>query len=262
VGRIQAARTNIPAGSPVKVEDPTLGDCNDEILKLIADYKTRRRALGPVLFFLDQFGYSQVPMSLVREIMSHRYAEVFTYLNCQRLVPYLTDPIKAPTITAAFGDESWRSAITAPDPREAMIAAYQTALMKNGKVKYPWAFSMYDGDGRLIYWLVFCTNDLKGLEVMKKAMWKVDATGTFRFSDRVDPRQQLLFFSNLPDDWLADKLVQELRGRTVTKDQLHEYVLTQTPFYKYLDTINNILRKDGKVTPTTRGKFPITFKGS
>jgi hypothetical protein len=190
--------------------------------------------------------------------MANRYCEVFTYLNCNLLVPFLTDVTKAAGITDAFGDESWRAAIASMNREEAIIAAYTEALRRNGKVKYPWPFSMYDRDGRLIYWLVFCTNDLKGLEVMKKAMWKVDATGAFRFSDRVDPKQQLLFFSSLSEEWLADELARSLRGRTMDEKQLEEYVLTNTPFHRFKEPVN-LLRKDGRVTPRDRGKFPAKF---
>ena len=216
--RLTVEKAKIPARSSLLVDEPSLGDCTEQILKLVAERRVSRRALGPALFFLDQFGYSQVPMSLIREIMSHRYCEVFSYLNCQRLIPYLTDESKAAGITNAFGDESWRAAVDAPDRQQAMIDLYKVALKANGKVRYPWSFTMFDRDGHLIYWLVFSTNDLKGLEVMKKAMWKVDESGTYRFSDRNDPRQQRLFFSTLTDDWLADELSKSLRSSFLKKE--------------------------------------------
>jgi hypothetical protein len=199
-------------------------------------------------------------MSLVKELMRHRYCEVFSYLNCQRLVPYLTDASKAAGITAAFGDDSWRAAVSRPDRQQAIIELYTAALKVNGNVKHPWPFAMFDHDGHLIYWLVFSTNDLKGLEVMKKAMWKVDASGAYRFSDRDDPRQQR-FFSTLTDEWLAEELARFLSGRTMTEEQVREFVLTTTPFYRYKEPLN-ILRKDGRVLPKSRGQFPISFRAS
>lgn len=255
--KLTAETQKLPTGCSIKVDEPSLGDCNDHIRALSAERKSQRLPLGPALFFLDQFGYSQVPMSLIRELMSQQYCEVFSYLNCQRLIPYLTDDTKAPGIIGAFGNESWRAAVHAPDRQQAVIDLYIEALKSNGKVKYPWAFAMFDSGGHLIYWLVFSTNDLKGLEVMKKAMWKVDATGTYRFSDRDDPRQQR-FFSTLSDEWLADELSRSLMGRTLTEDQVREHVLTKTPFYRYKDPIN-LLRKQEKVTPRSKGQYPVTF---
>lgn len=255
--RLATEKAKIPVGSPLRVDEPSLGDCNTEILKLVVQRKASHQALGPALFFLDQFGYSQVPMSLVKELMSHKYCEVFSYLNCQRLIPYLTDESKAPGITNAFGGESWREAVNASDRQQSLIDLYTVALKATGKVKYPWSFAMFDGAGHLIYWLVFSTNDLKGLEVMKKAMWKVDESGTYRFSDRNDPRQPR-FFSTLTDEWLAEELSKSLRGRTMSEDQVREFVLTETPFYRYKDPIN-ILRKQEKVSPRSKGQFPVTF---
>src|SRR5687768_10259155 len=50
----------------VIIDEPVLGDCLVDIPQLLAK---RRPNVGPALFFLDQFGYSQVPMALIRDIM-------------------------------------------------------------------------------------------------------------------------------------------------------------------------------------------------
>jgi hypothetical protein len=84
-------------------------------------------------------------------------------------------------------------------------------------------------------------------------------TGTYHFSDRDDPRQQQ-FFSTLTDEWLANELSRRLRGKTLDERQVREYVLTQTPFYRYKDPVN-LLRKDGRVTPKKRGEYPVAFVG-
>ena len=48
------------------------------------------------------------------------------------------------------------------------------------------------------YYLFYGTGHSKGLEKMKEAMWKVDPSGRFRFSDATDP-DQLALFGNDPD---------------------------------------------------------------
>ncbi len=42
------------------------------------------------------------------------------------------------------------------------------------------------------YFLIFGTKHIEGLKAMKEAMWKVDPTGAFRFSDVTNPAQLTL----------------------------------------------------------------------
>jgi hypothetical protein len=65
---------------------------------------------------------------------------------------------------------------------------------------------MFDRHDVPLYWLIFCTNNIRGLEEMKKAMWRVDRSGTFRSSDRDEPSQLKMLDDAYDDEWLADTL--------------------------------------------------------
>src|SRR5207244_6296704 len=86
---------------------------------------------------------------------------------------------------------------------------------KRGNAKYVTSFSMFDKNGQPLYWLIFCTNNLRGLEEMKKAMWAIDKTGEFRFSDEDNPSQLRMFNETYDPTWLAAKLATALAGKTV-----------------------------------------------
>jgi hypothetical protein len=82
------------------------------------------------------------------------------------------------------------------------------------------------------YFLFFCTNSLRGLEEMKRAMWAVDQTGSFEFSNFSNPYQHLL----LKDPNYADlqRLLQNhFKGKIVKLAAIKEYVLADTPYVKY-----------------------------
>ena len=65
---------------------------------------------------------------------------------------------------------------------------------------------------------------------MKYAMWKVDPEGTYRFSDRTNPGQKVLFKPE-PDYSLLKKLIiEEFRNKMVSIEQLEEFVVVKTPF--------------------------------
>jgi hypothetical protein len=52
---------------------------------------------------------------------------------------------------------------------------------------------MYDDKNNLIYYLFFASNHPLGHKKMKEAFWKVDNQSGFKFSDRTDPGQPVLF---------------------------------------------------------------------
>jgi hypothetical protein len=101
---------------------------------------------------------------------------------------------------------------------------------------------MYTND-KPIYWLFFATNNLRGLEEMKRAMWRVDEAGTFRFSDRSDP-SQLKLLRLFSDDWLASSLLERLAGRTLTNGEIKEFVLTETPCHKHANALQGLYKRD------------------
>jgi hypothetical protein len=81
------------------------------------------------------------------------------------------------------------------------------------------------------YFLFFATNSLKGLEKMKEAMWKVDDTGSFQFSDHYDARGLLSLFSaqhNLAP--LREAALRRFKGSQISIDDLQDWVISETEF--------------------------------
>ena len=260
-GKLAAENARIAGSARVRVDAPVLGECEPEVRRLIAARNAARAPLGPALFFFDQFGYSQVSMSLLAEIMKHDQCEVFSYLNCQRLVPYLTDPTKSQPITDAYGRESWRAAIplSGQARQDCLISEYKNSIREIAKAPFPWSFAMFSNKGQLLHWLVFSTKNLSGLENMKRAMWRADKNGGFRFSDRDNPDQQTFFTEMDTDTWHADELARRLSGRVMTEAEMRLFVLTQTPFYKFKNAVR-LLRRLQRASPVKTGiDWPIRF---
>ena len=258
--RVAQESARVATSQRLIVEDPILGNCEEEIRKLIAQRKRHRQTLGPALFFLDQFGYSHVPMSLIRAIMAEPQCEVFSYLNGQRMNAFLHDQTKWAGVTEAYGDESWKPALKmcGRARQEFLISTYKDAIRKHASTDYVWSFAMFDSGGHLIHWLVFTTNHWKGLLEMKKAMWKADKNGQYRFSDRVEGIGQQSFLSMLDDGQLASDLSEQLEGLTMSESKVRDFVLTETPFYSFKNQVNR-LRAANRATPSKRGQWPVTF---
>ncbi len=243
-----ATKKHAILGRKQLVVEPLEGDCETEVLRIIDKHENQRRKLGPAFFFLDQFGYSSFSMNLIRRILGHEVCEVFSYLNWNLLHPFMTDQTKWAGITKAFGGDEWKSVIglSGQAKEEKFKEVYTAALQARGGAKYTFPFAMRDMNDRVIYWLFFCTNNIRGLEEMKKAMWTVDRSGGFQFSDKHSAQLGHLFTVN--DQWLADRLFEEHENTAMTVAQVREYVLTRTPCHSFRDALA-ILERAERLEP-------------
>ena len=223
------------------------GECDEVIQAGIDGYDEREEELGPALFFLDQFGYSEVPMGLIERIMSHGQCEVFSYLNWEKMNRFLSDPSKWNALDAAFGGDDWQPALEkhGEERQEFIFKTYRDCLKAKASTRYVWHFGMLGKNRALLHWLFFCTNSLRGLEEMKRAMTTVDKSGCFQFSDRDSPLQ-LEMFGVYTDDLLADTLHHRLAGKTMTGFEVKQYTLEDTPHYRYKRALR-ILWKRGQL---------------
>lgn len=247
---VDGLRPQIELATNLFVDDPAQGDCEAAILDLIDEHERNKRRLGPALFFLDQFGYSSFSMNLVGRILKHEVCEVFSYLNWNLLHPFITDQTKWAGIARAFGGDEWRQVIglNGQEKEDRFRDIYMRALRDRAGAKYCYPFAMRDHHHRIIYWLFFCTNSLRGLEEMKKAMWAVDKSGGFEFSDKHASSAGSLFTCD--DNWLADTLFRDLDGREMTVGAVKEHVLVFTPCYSYKSALGQLERDD---------KLEVTF---
>jgi hypothetical protein len=80
---------------------------------------------------------------------------------------------------------------------------------------------------------------------MKKAMWNVDDTGQFVFSDRHVGQPWLL--KGFTQDWLVGVLLDDFGGRELAVGAVKEHVLVNTPCYLFNDALRK-LERQGHVT--------------
>lgn len=250
----------------IQVVEPYHGTCESVLNSVLDTYERAGRGFGPALVFLDQFGYSDVPLDLIGRIMRHDRCEVFSYLEVKGIRRFCSDPNKHPAITRAFGTERWKDiAFNDLAPKQDFIPAlaslYKHQLKAQANAAFVWQFSMHGEHGEALYWLSFCTNHIRGLEEMKKSMVRVDDSGgRFQFSD-ANCADQMILFSQYNDQWLEDHLARHFSVQTVSVADVQRHVLENTPGIKYKHALQR-LEKGGRlevVTPGPRrraGSFP------
>lgn len=245
---VDQKRPELARNGKIIVDDPIQGDCEEVVNQVIDEHERRGARLGPALFFLDQFGYSSFSIKLIGRILKHKVCEVFSYLNWNMLSPFMADPSKHAGISMAFGGDEWKDVLTLNGKvkEDRFRETYLKALRERAGAAYSYPFVMRDATDRVIYWLFFCSNNIRGLEEMKKAMWTVDRSGGFEFSDKHATALGKLF--QYGDGELANDLVAAHDGKELTVSCVREYVLVQTPAYKFKEALA-ILERTGRLEP-------------
>lgn len=239
-------RPELAGSGGIVVDDPIQGDCETVINQLINEHEQRRQSLGPALFFLDQFGYSSFSMALIGRILKNDVCEVFSYLNWNMLNPFMADTTKHVGISKAFAGDEWKEVLSlnGKAKEDRFLEIYLKALRERAGAAFSYPFVMRDAADRVIYWLFFCSNNIRGLEEMKKAMWTVDRSGGFEFSDKHAMALGKLF--QYGDADLANDLIAAHDGTELTVRAVKEYVLVQTPAYKFKEALA-ILERTGRL---------------
>ena len=245
----------------VIVEDVMNTSCQDGLRDLIHRERETFGSLQSAFIFLDQFGYSAAPMDLIGEIMNGDSCEAFIYLDYTRMNHTLTDLNKQAALTRTFGSQTWAEASNLEGKERVAFLrdSYKSALRRAG-AEYVWDFEMRGKNDELLSWLFFCTSSDKGLEVMKRAMYRLDVTGNFRFSDRHVGQLNLLA-QYFDFDWLANHLHEHYVGQTVPYGDIGKFVLTETPQVAYKKALGKLETSSRlRVLDPPKGRRRGTFK--
>ncbi len=165
-----------------------------EVTELIEFYSSRHRPLPPTFAFVDPFGWTGVPFSLLAQIIGHPSCEVLVNFMYEEINRFLTQSDQPENFDSFFGTREWRGmrqrfAPTA-EPLPARPLRATTSPCSGSDVCALVRDEERGRRNRLL--LVLCHEEPEGLQKMKEAMWKVDPKGEFKFSDATDPSQMIM----------------------------------------------------------------------
>lgn len=231
---------------------PTLEQVLDELEKQGA-------RLAPTFAFLDPFGFSGFPMKLIGRLMSYDKCEVLITFMAGFVRRFLDD-LREPVLNDLFATKEWKKARNLGDDNRLkfLLNLYEEQLRNVGGAEYVRNFGMIGSFNQVVYYLFYGTKHLKGLEVMKEAMWKVDRRGTYTFSDFTDINQAYLIDYEIEPLWVptvAEMVYNRFRGNTALESKVHEFVVADTP-YIYRKSILKSLEMScpPKITKVTKRK--------
>ena len=205
----------------------------DESLTSLFNYlDEQKKHIAPTFAFIDPFGYSDTPFSIIKRIMKNKKCEVLITFMSGFISRFLSDQRKEELFDSFFGTTKWREIISSDVSEERrekkLVTLYQNQLEADGN--FVRSFEMKNKFKQPIYHLIFCTHSSDGLKKMKYAMWKVDETGRFHFSDRTDPGQTVLFKREPDYRQLKKLIVDEFKGKEVPIEEIENFVVVETAF--------------------------------
>lgn len=208
------------------------------ITQILDQIETQNACLPPCFAFIDPFGPRGLPMQLIGRLMKHRYSEVLINYLYDPTNRHLGEPKYEIVLDEFFGCPEWREIRKEqnlnPKVRcERLLNLYLQQLSTLGRATYTVPFEMRDRNNRALCFLVFGTKHVRGLDLMKQAMWQIAPEGNFQFSDYIHNKykDQLPLFPTKPDyDELSQLLWDHFNGQKVNMQEIADWVVVETRY--------------------------------
>jgi three-Cys-motif partner protein len=211
--------------------DAKVNEFENTLTTILDDLQKDGHHLAPTFAFVDPFGFKGAPFSLIKRLLENSKTEVFVNIMVDfinRFIEHPT-PITHQHIKQLLGasDTEIDQIINSQDRISAFRQFYQNKLRQYAKfVRF---FEMRDYRNKVIYYLFFASNHRLGHKKMKEAFWKVDSQSGFKFSDRTDPKQDVLFELD-PSMSLKEVLKKHFAGTTQLSENIITFVEDETAY--------------------------------
>jgi three-Cys-motif partner protein len=257
-------------GCPIHISiDTRKTTFQDSIMELLEE--KRSTCDCPTFTLIDPFGFSGIPYVFIEKLMKRKSSECMISFMAESLNRWLKHPEEAITshIAETFGTGRAVDIVKMNHTEKRVYALRDLYLEQMQRIaKYCRYFEMKNAQGKVVYYLFFLSNNSLGYEKMKDAMWAVDPSGTYSFSDATDKAQEVLFSAS--DMWMPiveKQLFKEFEGQlNVPMETVTKHFSEKTIFLeKHLKEALRKLEQSGRISPhpqkrngktRIRGTFP------
>jgi len=225
--------------------------------------------LAPAFVMIDPFGVSDTPMSVIHRILQNPKCEVYISFMYNFMNRFMGQTGFEPHLDELFGCSAWRDCIdieNEEERREALFSIYKQQLRAGG-AQYVVHFELYR-ENRLVYAIFFGTQNLKGCERMKQAIWKIAPWGDFEFHG-TKSQQLTLGITSADFRPLMQTIRNEFAGKGwYSVQQIEDFVASDKTDYLPSHIRKNALipmARAGELevdenTRSKRGTFPKTAR--
>lgn len=209
----------------------------------------------PTLFFVDPWGYKGLSLELISSALKNWGCDCIFFFNYNRINMGINNPCVEECMDALFGTESAKKLRTkiwnmSSSERESVIVEEISKSLKSKGGEYVQSFRFKAADGeRSNHYLIFVSKDQTGHKIMKDIMagestYSQHGVPSFEYNS-ADNKQLLLFN---PLDELAEMLLTEYAGRTMTMKQIYDdHNVGKSFILKNYKDILKKLENEGKI---------------
>ncbi len=215
--------------------------------------------LVPTLFFVDPWGYKGLSLQLVNSVLKDWGCDCIFFFNYNRINMGLSNELVRDHMDSLFGKQradKLRMALAQQQPTDRELAVvgeiYQALKEMGGDYVLPFRFKN-DRGNRTSHHLIFVSKHPKGYEIMKEIMASessdvIQGVASFEYTP-VRIRQMELFGPPQPIEVLAEMLISDFAGQTITMKQIYDKHNIDRPYIKknYKDALMK-LESDGRIS--------------
>lgn len=236
---ISAAR--LTARNQVRLHPPVHETFEAGIRPLIAQ-ATRQRT--PIFVFADPFGYADIPLSTMREILAAPQAEVFLTFMVQYVNRFFCETDRAHAFASLFGVSSTTQAglrerlRDAPDREQELRDYYLRQLRTGAGARYVWPFRVLHEQGdSTLYYLVHASRHVRAFRLMKDTMKRQGVQGEYTFFGRQDFTRRarpLLLRPDTDTGPLKEHMLKRLAGRSLPYEAMLDTLYPDPACYYFV----------------------------
>lgn len=197
--------------------------------------QAKNKTLHPSLWFVDPFGWTGIPMELFARISRQPKSELFVNFMATPVQRFLFAEKNRPddSFLELFGGVDVRERLDKRRSLDDVVTAYQEILLEQTEFEHTLGFALGNVHGNY-YHMVYATKSEKGIEKMKDAMWGADPSGSYRFSARATPADQLLLVDLKEPDFLPlqQNLLSQFGGQSPTIEEIERFANLHTIYRK------------------------------
>jgi three-Cys-motif partner protein len=232
-GEIRKLQRSYPIIADLKLPTITRGCFARVLNRYLAQEEKKQTTFLPTLTFIDPFGVSDTPISIIGRLMKYPHNDVLITFMHEGVNRCLTQEEKKTQrhILDLFGTEPHQYIEFEGNRVPQICALYRRQLHVVAKIPYISMLHLQNPQQGADYTLVFGTHCRENLEKMKDIFWKLDPKHGSTYS--APPPNQPYLMPPEPDyASLARELRSVFREKTVRVCELEEYVLAATKFRK------------------------------
>lgn len=181
----------------------------------------------PTFFFIDPFGFKDLDYSTITKIGASQGFEILITLMAKELIRWQDVDAHQESFRILYGTDNWKDELESFEPEhwdDKEVEYYCSRLEENGPNETVAYLVTRKESREMIYYLVFGTNHIDGLKIMRDSMQHC-GTGRFAYAPKrkgFDRDQTSLFSATKRsrDERIKTLLLNIFEGREISFDKL------------------------------------------